>query len=167
MITCLLATALAACGASDATPIPELDAPGVHAELARLRGKPVLLNLWAMWCAPCVKELPDFEVVAQEIRAEGGEAVALCVEQTGGAALEKTRERLPRFVQRRNLSFPVWLFGPSKDAELWQGFELPRARQSGGIPVTLAINRDGRVVDFVEGAASRDRMRALMAAALR
>lgn len=41
-----------------------LDPAGKKIDLARFRGKPVLLNLWATWCAPCVKEMPTLDALA-------------------------------------------------------------------------------------------------------
>ena len=49
----------------EAAPDAAFTAPdGKHATLAQFRGKPVLLNLWATWCAPCVKELPTLDAAA-------------------------------------------------------------------------------------------------------
>jgi thiol-disulfide isomerase/thioredoxin len=45
--------------------IPFVDAGGVKRTLADFRGKPVLLNLWATWCAPCVKEMPTLDALAE------------------------------------------------------------------------------------------------------
>jgi thiol-disulfide isomerase/thioredoxin len=50
-------------------PAPEIDmvdADETPASLASLRGKPVLVNFWAIWCAPCVKELPTLEALSKQ-----------------------------------------------------------------------------------------------------
>lgn len=49
------------------TPAPDLsfiDGDGVETSLAAFKGRPVLVNLWATWCAPCVKELPTLDTLA-------------------------------------------------------------------------------------------------------
>ena len=51
------------------TPMPEAtlaDPAGKSLSLASLKGKPVLLNLWATWCAPCVVEMPKLDALAAE-----------------------------------------------------------------------------------------------------
>lgn len=147
--------------------IPLLDSQGVHEELRRMRGKPLLVNCWAMWCAPCVAELPELGEITLQMRAAGGDVVALCVELTGDKNLSETKDRLPRFIARRDLPFHIWLLTETGDETLWKGFQLPIARKSRGIPVTLAIDAAGKVVDLHEGQASRRRLREMVAAATR
>ncbi len=151
---------LGSCSEQALPVVPEYDASEVQAQIKSI-GRPVLLNLWATWCSPCVAELGDLEAVGQELRRDGGELIGLCVEYTSGSAdPQKTRSKLPRFIARRGLSFPVWLYTGYKDAEVFEGLPLPRPRR-GGIPLTLAIDKDGKVVDFHEGRATREQMREL------
>jgi thiol-disulfide isomerase/thioredoxin len=77
-----------ACRALTPSPIPELlakgplpdlklpDANGKIWSLADLKGRPVLLNFWATWCAPCVEEMPSLETLADQV---GKDAVVLAV----------------------------------------------------------------------------------------
>jgi len=46
------------------------DAAGKHAQITDFKGKPVLVNLWASWCAPCVKELPTLDQLARTGRVQ-------------------------------------------------------------------------------------------------
>jgi thiol-disulfide isomerase/thioredoxin len=57
------------------------DPDGEETSLAELRGKPVLLNLWASWCAPCVKELPTLDRLAA---AQGAAVTVVAVSQDTG-----------------------------------------------------------------------------------
>ena len=58
--------------AGDAMPgVTITDAAGRHSTLAALRGRPVLVNLWATWCAPCLREMPTLNRLASEIKAQG------------------------------------------------------------------------------------------------
>jgi len=54
------------------------DAGGAHMTLASLKGKPVLINLWATWCAPCVRELPTLDTLAAR---EAGKLAVVTVSQ--------------------------------------------------------------------------------------
>ena len=60
------------------------DPDGKQTSLADFSGKPVLVNLWATWCAPCVKELPTLDKLAAQHRDDGALGV-VAVSQDGGA----------------------------------------------------------------------------------
>ncbi len=76
------------------------DGSGKDMRLSQWRGRVILVNLWATWCAPCRKEMPalaelqkqlgsaDFEVVAISIERKGVEASAAFIEETGEQALK-------------------------------------------------------------------------------
>ncbi len=51
---------------ASATSLPAFDAPRFHQLLGQLRGKPVVINIWASWCGPCVTEAPDLAQAARE-----------------------------------------------------------------------------------------------------
>jgi thiol-disulfide isomerase/thioredoxin len=64
--------------------------------LASLKGKVVLLDLWASWCPPCREELPLLDDLAQRLRGEGVEIIAVSVDEDRAAADEFLRRR-PRW----------------------------------------------------------------------
>ncbi len=87
----------------DRQPVADIafqDGSGGDMKLSQWRGRVVLVNLWATWCAPCRKEMPalaelqkqlgsaDFEVVAISIDRKGVEASAAFIEETGSQALK-------------------------------------------------------------------------------
>jgi peroxiredoxin len=74
---------------------------GEQVQLSRLEGQPVLVNFWATWCPPCVKELPVIQKSYQAHQAEGLEVLALDVEET--------RQKAANFADRYGLSFYVLL----------------------------------------------------------
>ena len=66
----------------EAAPAAEFSTPdGTSISLAKFRGVPVLVNLWATWCAPCVKELPTLDQLA---RSEGGRLSVVAISQDDG-----------------------------------------------------------------------------------
>lgn len=74
---------------------------GESVSLSDFRGKPVMLNFWATWCSPCVREMPDIQTVYEEQSAEG--LVILLVNMGG------TSSQVKEFLQSHNLSLPVLL----------------------------------------------------------
>ena len=57
--------------------VPQLDGHGF--DLAALRGKVVIVNFWATWCAPCRDEMPEFTRIQQELAAKGVQFVGIAV----------------------------------------------------------------------------------------
>ena len=106
--------------------------------LASLRGRPMLLNFWATWCAPCVKEMPLLDQFHQAQRARGLSVVGLAVDSP-----TPVRE----FLSRRPMSFPVGLAG-------LDGVELARSlgNDSGALPFSVLFSADGAVLTRKLGA---------------
>lgn len=99
--------------------------------MADFRGKPVIVNFWATWCVPCVRELPALQRFAREQGARGWKVVALAVDQPV-PVLE--------FIDRFKLDLPVALAGID-------GLEWQRAmgNTSGGLPFSVVLDARGRV----------------------
>lgn len=139
-----------------------VDLAGLDAALAKHRGRGVLLNFWAIWCAPCVAELPELLEVGREFAEQGGDVVLVSYDLiVPGATAEQAREDVLAFAERRKITAPILIYdGPDYEA-INERFDLP-----GGVPVTLALDRDGKVVATHDGQASKDEFRALMRQAL-
>jgi len=101
---------------------------GRRVDLAGLRGKVVLLNLWATWCAPCRRELPD---LAELHRRRAREGLAIVAVSLDGA---DERDEVAAFVKERDLPFAIWLDPESRASELFGVRTLP---------TTLLLGRDG------------------------
>jgi len=99
---------------------------------AELRGKPLLLNFWATWCAPCVKELPDLAQFKREFKSEGWQVVGLAVD---------TQEPVRQFLRKLPLDFPIGLAGLT-------GTTLARTlgNSQGGLPFSVAFNPAGELI---------------------
>ena len=114
---------------------------GETVRLADLKGRPVLINFWATWCAPCVSEMPALEALAAE-RA-GTPLVIMAVSED-----RKGESVVAPFVQKLGLSkLPIYLDS---------GSEALRAFESDALPTTVLIDRRGREVGRLLGAASWD-----------
>jgi thiol-disulfide isomerase/thioredoxin len=72
LLSLLAAVAVVACGGEGATRLPDVDVEtfdGTIVQLGDIDG-PAVVNLWATWCAPCRREIPDFEAVHRELGGE-------------------------------------------------------------------------------------------------
>ncbi len=113
--------------------VPDLELTSLAGEkvsLASLRGRAVLLNLWATWCVPCLAEMPELAALQERYGSEG--LVVLGVSVDAADASGKVRA----FVADRKIPFAVWL-----DPEM----RLYRALLVQGLPATFVIDRDGRI----------------------
>jgi thiol-disulfide isomerase/thioredoxin len=122
------------------------DLEGKELTLADFRGKVVVLNLWATWCVPCIKEMPSLERLSARMK-DRGVAVMSVSQDRGGA-----RQVVP-FLEKHGLAaLPVYL--DPKGAVL-------RAIGGRGLPTTLVIDRQGREIGRLEGDADWDGPHAL------
>lgn len=149
---CLIAAALAACCA--ATPLAAADLPplahtltlqaprpapalklkdieGKSHDLAKLRGKVVLINFWATWCPPCRREMPSMERLAQRFR--GQPFVVLAVD------VGENPDTIEAFTSQLDTAptFPILLDTRS---------QVMRAWQVAGLPTTFLVDKAGRIV---------------------
>ena len=129
--------------ASPPQPAPELsfaDLKGNWVALADFKGKLVLINLWATWCQPCLKEMPSLEKL-QAAQADKLTVAAVSEDRGGGQVVEP-------FVAKLGLD-KVTIYLDPKSA-------VGHAFSTRGLPTTLVVDAAGRVVGRVEGAAEWD-----------
>lgn len=95
------------------------------------RGQPLLVNFWATWCPPCVKELPEINQFYREAKSRGWQVLGLAVDQA---------EPVRAFLQKAPLDFAVALAGP-------QGLGLVRelGNPAGGLPFSVAFDESGEI----------------------
>src|SRR5260370_34949773 len=121
-------------------PAPETgftDADGKPVSFADFKGKPLVVNLWATWCQPCLKEMPSLDRLQSAL--DGKLAVAAVSEDHGGAT------RGGPFVAARGLQ-KLKIYLDPKSA-VGHAFNGP------GLPVSIVTDATGRVGGRVEGAA--------------
>ena len=123
---------------------PELDGewlvppPG---RLAELRGKPVVINLWASWCVPCRKEAPELARFDQELRSRA---------QLVGVDFQDAKQDALAFVREFG-----WRFPNVRDP---QG-KLASRYGLAGLPTTYVLDRQGRIARTMTGAQTYEKLR--------
>jgi thiol-disulfide isomerase/thioredoxin len=105
-----------------------------------LEGDIVVLNFWATWCAPCVKEIPDLKQVAA---SSGAKVVGIALDEDG---LKPVKAFVERFGINQTENYTVLL----GNQELFQQFN------GLGIPYTLVLDRSQRIVKIYRGPATRE-----------
>lgn len=110
---------------------------GTEQKLSSLRGRVVVLNFWATWCVPCVKEMPDLASIQNQYAAMGVQVI--------GASADTLAEQkaVREFIAKVKINFPVWLDTTTSD--------MARFGLGPGLPGTAVIGRDGKIVAVYHG----------------
>jgi thiol-disulfide isomerase/thioredoxin len=119
---------------------------GQTLNLATLRGQPLVLNFWATWCPPCVKEMPELDRFAKAFAAQGGRVVGLAVDNP-----KAVRE----FLQRAPVGYAIGMAG-------FDGTDLSRklGNTTGALPFTAVFARSGLLVQRKLGEIGFDELQA-------
>jgi thiol-disulfide isomerase/thioredoxin len=122
---------------------------GSDVDVAAWRGRPLLVNFWATWCPPCVKELPEINQFYKEARPKGWQVLGLAVDQA---------EPVKAFLRKTPLDFTIALAGP-------EGLGLVRelGNAAGGLPFSLVFDETGDISWRRLGVSRLEDLRALAA----
>jgi len=99
-------------------------------DLAKLKGKVVLVNYWATWCAPCRKEMPKLDAFYKRYHDRGLEIIGISID------FDRDLDKARRVAQ--GVSYPMAFAKSISD----DGFGIPK-----GVPITWIIDGDGKVRD--------------------
>jgi len=118
------------------------DADGNDQPLKQWLGRPVVVNFWATWCPPCVKEMPDLEALHQKY--PGVHFLGLAVD---------TAVNVRKFNEKVQVSYPLLLIGHG-------GIERMRAmgNRTGGLPFTVVYGANGQVAQTILGQVKPDEL---------
>ncbi|MFN3075650.1 MAG: TlpA family protein disulfide reductase [Alphaproteobacteria bacterium] len=120
------------------TPAPAVaftDGSGREVHLSDWRGRLLVVNLWATWCTPCVREMPSLNRLAETLDREKFAVIAI--------SEDKNTETARQFLEKNGLDHLAPYFDP--------GLTLSRALNVNGLPSTLLIDPEGQVFARVIG----------------
>ena len=111
----------------------QITIPGAS-KLSDLRGKVVVLNYWASWCAPCLEETQSLNTLQQQIAPKGGVVL--------GVSLDEDKNAYQKFTLDNSVIFPTYRDSSKKSAEDYGTFMYPE---------TYLIDREGRLARKIVG----------------
>ncbi len=112
-----------------------VDLDGQPVSLEKYQGKTVMLNFWALWCTPCLAEMPSLERLYKKLGSKGLEIVAISIDE------KEALERIDSFRNKNSLSFSV-LQTSEKSLDKLLGLT--------GVPETFFIGPDGKFLNFLD-----------------
>jgi cytochrome c biogenesis protein CcmG/thiol:disulfide interchange protein DsbE len=121
-------------------------ADGKVIELAKLKGKVVVINFWATWCPPCRAEIPDFIKVYDQYKLKGLEIVGIALDKDGWDAVKS-------FINKMRINYPIVL-GNENITRLYGNIK--------GIPTTFIIDKNGYIVDRQAGKLSKQALEQIL-----
>lgn len=110
---------------------------GAEQSLSQYKGRIVVLNFWATYCAPCRKEMPDLAAVQNEYAALGVQVIGASADEA------EDRAKVLQFIKETKINFPVWLGASAAD--------MMRFGLGAALPGTVIVGRDGRIVKVISG----------------
>lgn len=120
-------------------PAPDFSLPdvaGTKKGLKDFRGRYVLLNFWATWCAPCIREMPSLQKLEDRLRDQSLSVVAVSVDAPGD------KSKVERFMRDLDLSFTVLLDSTFAVQNIYGANELPS---------TFLIDPNGEIIAAAKG----------------
>jgi thiol-disulfide isomerase/thioredoxin len=93
-------------------------------------GKPVLVDFWATWCAPCVTAMPELERLHEQYAASGFSVV--------GISIDEEHDRVAKLVRQGRIGYPVFL--DATETPAWSTFHVR------SVPAAFLVDAEGRIV---------------------
>jgi len=119
------------------------DASGKPQPLSQWKGKPLLINFWATWCPPCVKEMPELAALQTEVAPL----------QIIGIGVD-SQENIAQFAEKMHINYPLYVAGTAA-TDLMRQF----GNQAGGLPFTILVGLDGKLKKVYLGRLNFDELR--------
>jgi thiol-disulfide isomerase/thioredoxin len=125
------------------------DAKGREQAIGQWKGKVLVVNFWATWCAPCREEMPEFVRIQSELGPKGLQFVGIAIDQA---------DKVQQFSEEIRLNYPALVGG-------YGAMELSKALGNGmmALPFTVVLDRSGRVAHTQLGPLREERLRSILA----
>jgi thiol-disulfide isomerase/thioredoxin len=118
---------------------------GKKVSLSDYKGRPVLVNFWATWCAPCKVEMPWFEELRSRYADQGFEILGVADDVDAG------KDAITKTAQKLGVTYPI-LLSDGKVGDLYGGLDY--------LPMSFYVNKNGVVVEQTAGLGGKDEIEA-------
>ena len=125
-----------------------VDIDGTTRNIKDWDGQIILLNFWATWCPPCLKEIPDFIEVQQRFQDQGFQIIGIAVDDENDVR---------KFAAEMEMNYPV-MAGEVEAIELSEKY----GNSIGGLPYSAIIDKNGKITHTITGELSKDRLLSIL-----
>ncbi len=133
------------------SPLPEFNLPDVKGNqhnISEWQGKIRIINFWATWCPPCIKEIPEFIALQEQYATKGVQFIGIAIDD---------QESVEKYLASTKINYPI-LIGEVNGIAL--------AHQLGNVvdavPFTLIVNQQGQIIHRQPGEFSREQIMAII-----
>jgi thiol-disulfide isomerase/thioredoxin len=159
MLIGVLSTPLQAQDKSGAGPATTMPSPAqFRATLDAYQGKVLIVNVWATWCVPCLREIPDLLTLQAEFSAQGVVLIGVAVDEPSPGALDVERYR-KRY-------FPTFRTYARSGSDLDELTRVLDPAWNEVVPTTYLVGRDGQIKRRIQGKRSLEQFRVALQAVL-
>ncbi|HCA42339.1 MAG TPA: hypothetical protein DEP28_03710 [Bacteroidetes bacterium] len=117
---------------------------GKESSSSELKGKVLLVNFWATWCGPCIKEMPDLSEISNELKDKDFKMLGLNVFQQPG-------DDLGAFLKKMPVSYTII----DGNEELVNAFAKASGNDMQAVPTTFIVDKNGKIVETIVGSRSK------------
>jgi thiol-disulfide isomerase/thioredoxin len=125
-----------------------LDLDGKKVSLSDFKGRPLLINYWGTYCAPCKIEMPWLQEFSQKYAPEGLAVVGITYDSEVG------RDIIARTTQKLGVTYPILLSTPKAEKDYLAGTEA--------LPMSFYVDRAGGIIQVTAGLGSKDELESMV-----
>ncbi len=129
------------------SPLLEFSLPNVSGKqhsISEWQGKIRIINFWATWCPPCLKEIPEFIKLQKQFKDKGLQFIGIAIED---------KQAVEEYIKTININYPMLIGGDQAIALSHQLGNIINA-----VPFTLIVNRQGQIIHRHPGELSKEKI---------
>jgi thiol-disulfide isomerase/thioredoxin len=124
------------------------DLDGKKVSLSDFKGRPLLINYWGTYCAPCKIEMPWLQEFSKKYAADGLQVVGITYDSEVG------RDKIAHDTKQLGVTYPILLSDPKAEKDYLSGTEA--------LPMSFYVDRSGKVIEVSAGLGSKDQLESLV-----
>jgi len=125
-----------------------LDLNGKKVSLSDFKGRPLLINYWGTYCAPCMVEMPWLQEFSQKYASDGFAVIGVTYDSEVG------RDAIARTTGKLGVTYPILLSTPKAEKDYLSGTEA--------LPISFYVARSGKIIEISAGLGSKDELESLV-----